>query len=98
MGLPTKRNHRTAVVIDVRNGVSAEFKERFGRLLESLNGDNIKADIFTLRGNATQDGPGLVAGSPDTYVAPQQPAQEIDLEAWAKEVGFSQLITVTGLK
>lgn len=92
--LPTSRDHRTALVIDVRNGASPQFKERYNRLLQSVNGPNIKVDVFTLRGNATGDGPGLVPGTPDQYVAPNQPSQEIDLDAWASELGYDQLIVV----
>jgi len=90
--LPTHREHRTALVIDVRNGVTGDYANRYGRLLESLNGDNIKVDIFTLRANAVQSGPALVAGSPNETVAPDVQEQEIDLHAWAADLGYTQLL------
>lgn len=93
MSLPSgHRKHQTAVVIDVRNGASPAFVNRYTRLLQSLNGQNIKADIYTLRGNATSDGPGLVFGTPDEFVSPDQPAQEIDLQEWANEQGYTMLL------
>lgn len=98
MGLPTSRTHRTAVVIDVRAGVTNTFKERYERLLQSVGGSNIKVDVFTLRGNSTGDGPGLVAGAPGSASAPEQKPAEIDLKAWAKDVGYDQLLVVTNPK
>lgn len=91
-GLPTKKSHQTALVIDVRGGVSPQFKNRYQRLLESVNGNNIKVDVYTLRGNATATGPGLVAGSPDEFVAPDQDEAEIDLAAWAKDTEYNLLL------
>lgn len=96
--LPTGRSHQTAVVVDVRSGVSSNFQERYNRFLGSLNGKNIKADIFTLRANSGSSGPALVAGAPDSVSAPSTPAADIDLEAWAKSLGFTQLVLVVGLK
>lgn len=48
--IPFSRNHRTALVLDVRRGIDSTFEERAKRLLESVNGPNIKCDIFTLTG------------------------------------------------
>lgn len=94
-GLPNSKEHRTALVIDIRSGVTADFRNRYQRLLESLNGNNIKVDVHTLRGNAANTGPGLVVGGPDAYVAPDQPAQEIDLLAWAADLGYTMLLVAT---
>ncbi len=93
--LPTGREHRTCLVIDVRNGITSEFRERYQRLLQSVNGPNIKVDVYTLRDNVTGDGPGLVPGTPDQYAAPLQPSQEIDLSEWAESVGYSQLLVTS---
>lgn len=90
--LPTGRNHRTALVIDVRNGVTPDFTERYKRLLESVNGDNIKVDVYTLRSsNSSAGGPSLVRGTPDNNSS-APPAPEIDLAAWAAEQGYDQLL------
>lgn len=48
--IPFSRNHQTALVVDVRRGINPKFEERVKRLLESVNGPNIKCDIFTLSG------------------------------------------------
>lgn len=90
--LPTSRNHRTALVIDVRNGASADFQNRYERLLESVNGDNIKVDVFTLRGNLVQSGPALVAGAPGSAEPDFEEVEEIDLKAWARSLGYTQLL------
>lgn len=90
--LPSGRDHRTALVIDARNGITPEFRERYRRLLQSVNGENIKIDVYTLRGNASADGPGLVRGTPDEYTAPDQHPQEIDLYEWAGSIGYDMLI------
>lgn len=93
--LPTHREHRTALVIDIRSGVTSDFKERYNRLLQSVNGPNIKTDVFTLRGNVAQTGPGLVSGPPELSAAADVPAGEIDLAAWAAELGYVQLVVST---
>ena len=91
-GLPTTRSHRTALVIDVRNGVNSQFRERYNRLLQSVNGPNIKVDVFTLRGNSLATGPALVPGKPEDTSAVDVPASPIDLNAWAAGLGYDQLI------
>lgn len=48
--LPFSRTHRTALVVDVRRGVDSEYEERVKRLFASVNGSNIKCDIFNLTG------------------------------------------------
>lgn len=96
--LPTVRSHRTALVIDTRNGVDSKFQERYKRLLQSVNGPNIKVDIFTLRPNAVASGPALVPGTPDDSPAPDVPAASIDLNAWATGLGYDQLIVTVAPK
>ena len=96
--LPTVRNHRTALVIDTRNGVDSKFQERYKRLLQSVNGENIKVDIFTLRGNAAATGPALVPGSPDDSAPADVPAADIDLNAWAAGLGYDQLLVTVAPK
>lgn len=96
--LPTSRNHRTALVIDTRNGVDSKFKERYNRLLQSVNGTNIKVDIFTLRGNAVATGPALVPGTPEDSTAPDVAPEPIDLNAWAAGLGYDQLIVTVAPK
>lgn len=95
-GLPTTRNHRTALVIDVRNGVTAEFTERYNRLLQSVNGPNIKVDVFTLSGNSIGASGGLVPGAPGASAS--SAGAEIDLQAWAKSLGYAQLLVVSNPK
>lgn len=58
--LPFNRSHRTALVVDIRRGVDKEYEQRVKRLFESVNGDNIKVDIFTLSG---PDGGTLTQGT-----------------------------------
>ena len=105
--LPTgKREHRTACVIDTRGGASGEFKERYNRLLESLNGQNIKADVYTLADEVApvQASGGFYHGHPDSPPAalPQYPSSNgltpQQIAAWASGEGYSQLLLVVGLK
>jgi hypothetical protein len=56
----TEKNHRTALVIDdERYFGDSTYKERINRLLASVNGANIKTDIFTRKGDK------LVPGVPE---------------------------------
>lgn len=96
--LPTGRSHQTALVIDTRAGVSSAFQNRYNRLVESVNGANIKADIYTLRGNVAETGPGLVKGTPDQFVAPEGDEAEIDLVAWAAEQSYTLLLVAVDVK
>lgn len=90
--LPSHREHRTALVIDIRNGVSADFENRYKRLLESVNGDNIKVDVFTLRSNLVASAPALVEGAPDAVAELDADEEEINLREWARSLGFTQLL------
>lgn len=47
-----KKAHRTLLVIDARGGFTSDQKERVNRLLQSVNGSNIKCDIAHLTGDA----------------------------------------------
>lgn len=51
------RNHRTLLVIDARGGFTSDQKERVNRLLQSVNGANIKVDIAHLTGDAVVSAP-----------------------------------------
>lgn len=52
-----EKEHRTALVIDQAKYDSiGSYQERINRLLESLNGHNIKTDIYTLRDGALHFG------------------------------------------
>jgi hypothetical protein len=82
------------LVIDVRAGIKANFQNRYNRLLQSVNGNNIKADIFTLNGNVEATGPALVSGGPDD-AKPVYEDGEIDLNAWAKNLGYTMLLIAT---
>jgi hypothetical protein len=46
------RHHRTLLVIDARGGFTGDQKERVNRLLQSVNGVNIKVDVAHLTGDA----------------------------------------------
>ena len=56
--LLNSKNHRTLLVIDARGELNSEAKERVNRLLQSVNGPNIKVDIAHLTG----DGGSLTIG------------------------------------
>lgn len=74
------KNHRTALVVDASNGFEGEFAERVGRLLQSVNGPNVKVDIYTFDGSKLVEGPPSAAkaaasGSIDDLIAPLGYAQ-----------------------
>lgn len=96
--LPTPEHgehHRTAIIIDVRLGVSANYRERYMRLIQTFNHPNaMKVDWYTLGSNAEHNGPGLVQCLPHEYVCPDQPPQVLDLQAWADEVGYQLTIYI----
>jgi len=83
----TEREHRTALVIDGDRFANDEtYQERITRLLQSVNGVNIKTDVFTRKGNT------LVAGTPhpdeETYVS-----NGAGVEDTLKSFGYDLVIT-----
>lgn len=80
------KTHRTALVIDVSKAAQAapDFKERVDRLLQSVNGSNIKCDVYNF------DGVTLRPGVPAEGVTSD--GAETSLEAWANEAGYTQLL------
>ena len=77
------KQHRTALVIDVTKGFDGDFKERVNRLLQSVNGQNIKVDIFHF------DGSNVKPGAPPT---PAGTTSTVDIDAWAASQGYDQLV------
>lgn len=67
--IPFTKSHRTALVVDVRRGITSDFENRVKRLLESVNGSNIKCDIFTLSGPEATLTQGTVLPSAATVAA-----------------------------
>lgn len=94
--LPTdSKSHRTAVVIDVRFGVTKQFRDRYERLLDTFASPySIQVDIYTLGSNKDKTGPGLVFGPPASFYPPDQPGQVINLGTWAKDTGYDMYIYV----
>lgn len=94
------RSHRTALVIDARKGFTGKFKERTNRLLESVNGNNIKVDVYTLEGGDAITGVSVPAtltlhpGKPGEGVASSTASGSTDdaLEAWANGLGYDMLV------
>lgn len=78
------KNHRTCLIIDASSGFTGEYKERVERLLQSLNGPNIKTDIYH-----TTDGVNLVEGQPSAVAAAPVTASA---EAAAKALGYAQVL------
>lgn len=93
---PINKFHRTALVIDARKGFTGEFAERVGRLLQSLNGGNIKVDIYTLGPvPAVQTTTGFTAGPPNTVTAHTSvSAPSIDdVKGQLRSAGYAQILT-----
>lgn len=86
------RSHRTALFIDADALVDSVYAERVARLLQSLNGQNIKTDLFKV---AAGNGAGVVrisslddAGHNGEVVKPS----DAELSAWAEDQGYVQVL------
>lgn len=79
------RSHRTVAVFDF-TGADKDYIERAKRLNQSLNGDNIKADVVSIH-----DGVAVAGFEPTT---PQAASSTTDdsIQAWAKEAGYTQVL------
>lgn len=96
------RAHRTALIVDVTDADSAksDYEERVERLFQSVNGPNIKVDIFTFDGRgvvAAPGGGGLRPGKP-TFGSPTPAAAGAlslaDAQDWARGLGYTQILVV----
>lgn len=92
------KQHRTALVIDFSDTPTGSYNERVNRLLESLNGPNIKVDIYTWYNGATSfvsKPSGLVAGPPtgeaSSYSTAVKPFETVVAEVASK--GYVQVLT-----
>ena len=78
--------HRTALLIDASKGFDGEYQERVQRLLQSVNGSNIKVDVFH-----TVDGKTLVPGAPTGTSAVT--TDDVPAKAALKAKGYVQVLT-----
>lgn len=95
VSIPNDRSHRTALFIDADALVDGTYKERVARLLQSLNGANIKTDIFSVSGGAPVNGGVKRIGSL-AEVAPNGATvkpTDAELSQWAKDQGYVQVLT-----
>lgn len=86
------KDHRTALVIDVNEFDDSDYRDRVKRLLQSVNGPNIKTDIFALRNDVltqVSDFEGIkdVVGSTTVTSDPTDSVRQ-----WASEAGYTQVI------
>lgn len=88
------RSHRTALVIDYSDpSEPPDYRERVGRLLESLNGVNIKVDVYSYYGPAESKPTGLVAGPPKGLSSYSPPSASFEQEVHNVAVqGYSQVL------
>lgn len=93
---PSGRDHRTALFIDVgeeARSTDGFLSDRVRRLLESVNGSNIKVDVYKV---ASSGEAGVVRVASideilDTAVdVGEFPASE--LSSWAAERGYTQVL------
>lgn len=85
------KNHRTALLIDASKGFTNPFAERVNRLLQSVNGSNIKVDVYHLGAAssvALNDGPPAAAAS--TSVASATTLEQA--EATLRSQGYDQIL------
>lgn len=91
------KNHRTALVIDFAVDPTAEYQERVNRLLESLNGPNIKVDIYTWYNGSfsySSNPKGLVDGPPEpSGFSSSLPQSFEEVVASVASKGYVQVLT-----
>lgn len=81
------RQHRTALFVDaIRRAKDQEYKERSDRLIQSVNGNNIKVDVFEVEDMTIRP-----FGS-SSAEATTSDANDEDLRAWAASNGYTQVI------
>lgn len=83
------KNHRTALLIDASKGFANPFAERVNRLLQSVNGPNIKVDVYHLGvgGNVT-----LQEGAPTSTPAYGSATTVEAAEAQLRAQGYDQIL------
>lgn len=80
------REHQTVLFVDAQQRANSDkYRERSDRLIQSLNGDNIKVDIFEVDGLTIR--PLGMADSPS-----EATTTDDDLRAWAAGIGYSQVL------
>lgn len=80
------RKHRTALFVDAqKRAKDAGYKERSDRLIQSLNGDNIKVDIFEVDGLTIRPFGTTPKESTNTPT-------DADLRSWAAKTGYEQVL------
>jgi hypothetical protein len=109
INLPAKE-HQSLLVFDATEGFDDKVEERFNRLVQSVNGQNIKVDIATLLGNPkivakttpAQVVPGARFGGNDEDEDEDEPTGDgstfAAIEAAAKAAGYVQVIVTKGLR
>lgn len=88
---PAGRSHRTALVVDGEAfDNNSTYNERVKRLVQSVNGPNIKVDIYVVRGDK------LVRTSDEDVAATVAPVtQSVDASdpiALLREAGYDQIL------
>lgn len=92
---PNGRSHRTALVVDgERYDQGGAYTERTQRLLQSLNGDNIKVDVFAFRNGVVERTPNdtVVVDKPVAFPTPTS----ADVKAALIEQGYEMVLESTG--
>jgi hypothetical protein len=88
------KNHRTILFVDARNP-TGKFTERANRLIESLNGANIKVDVHAVtHGSGLKVAPVEQVGD-DSYLYDGVANESFDIEALtqlAREYGYDQVL------
>lgn len=78
------RKHRTALFVDAaKRAANSEYRERSDRLIQSVNGSNIKVDVFEVDGSVVR---------PLGTTPSSTPTSEPDLQAWATSQGYTQVL------
>ena len=94
MDLSTQRQHRTALLIDA-DSLSGAYSERVERLLQSLNGPNIKVDVYAVKPGAAVPTGGVVKIKSLSEIGvggAVSTVTDADLQAAAKAAGYVQVL------
>lgn len=92
VSIQSTRSHRTALFIDGDALDNGTYRERVERLLQSLNGPNIKTDLFTVAAGNGNGGVVRISSLADVSVNGHAKATDEELVSWAEAAGYDQVL------
>ena len=92
VSIQSARSHRTALFIDGDSLGNETYRERVERLLQSLNGPNIKTDLFSVASGNGVSGVVRISSLSDVASGPSAKVTDAELLEWASGQGYDQVL------